>query len=59
MYSPNFSLENSVQTLTQSGEDRTVSRFHYPWQVMLDTLAGDAWHSNSEQTRVKVSRGTE
>lgn len=44
---------------SQNGEDRTVSRFHHPSQVMLDMLAGDAWHGNSERTRVKVCRRTE
>jgi len=30
----------------------------YP-DVTLDTPAGDAWHCNSKQVRVRVLRGTE
>jgi hypothetical protein len=60
----NFSLK-SLQTFAQRAEDRSFA-FSPSTEgnfiskcVMPDTLAGDAAHSSSERTRVKLLWGTE
>jgi len=65
MYSANFSLEEPSNI---NSKCRGQHGFSFSPSmagnfisdcVMLGTLAGDAGHCNSEQTRAKVSQGTE